>query len=148
MAELFAAGVGIADVAVRVIKYLKDVKAAMKTIEDEIGGLISEVEELMMIHQQIERDYLANYWQAAPGSEENTLWHSVGHTLHKGRQLTEKLEVTVTKIYGEDPSITGKRDAFIKQHRYRSKNLIISGIRDQMATYHSVLHMNISRINM
>ena len=48
--SILASGVGIADVAVRVIGYLKDVKAAAETVEDDIDSLISEVEALRVVH--------------------------------------------------------------------------------------------------
>ncbi|KAF1944968.1 tetratricopeptide repeat domain-containing protein [Clathrospora elynae] len=146
--SLIAAGVGIADVAFRLIIYLKDVKVATETIDDEISGLINEVEDLMVVHGQLEQDYLKYVNDEALGEEEKMLWFNTGKTLKNGQKLCQKLEGSVKKIYGDNRAVTGKRDGLIKQHRKRVKDPIISGLRDQIGTYHGALQIWLSCITM
>lgn len=146
--SLLAAGVGIADVALRVISYLKDVKAAAETIEDDIEGLIDEVEALMAIHDQLEQNYLKNVTHGVLEEKQKILWIQTGQTLKNGQKLIRKLDVSVREIYGENRMVTGKRDGLLKQHRKRSKNGIISGLRDQINTYQGALNMWLTCISM
>lgn len=146
--SFLAAGVGIADVALRVISYLKDVKAAAETIEDDIEGLIDEVKALMVVHEHLEQQYLKNVNNDALEEKEKMLWIKTRRTLENGQKLTRKLEISVREIYGENRTVTGKWDGLRKQHRKRAKNGIISGLRDQINTYQGALSMWLTCISM
>ncbi|KAF1849642.1 tetratricopeptide repeat domain-containing protein [Cucurbitaria berberidis CBS 394.84] len=146
--SIIAAGVGIADVAFRVISYLKDVQKAVESIEDDISGLINEVEGLKQVHGHLEQEFLKNITNDALGKEEKMLWFNTGQALQNGQKLVQKLEVSVRQIYGDSRSITGKRDGLMKQHRKRAKGGVISGFRDQIGTYHGALQIWLSCIDM
>ena len=146
--SFIAAGVGIADVSYRLIKYLKDVKAAAETIDDDIEGLINEVQGLMQVHGHLEQEFLKNINNDGLGREEKMLWFNTGQTLKNGQDLTRKLEVSIRHIYGENRSVTGIRDGLIKQHRKRAKDGIISGFRDQISTYHGALQIWLNCISL
>ena len=83
--SLVAAGVGIADVAFRLVKYLKDIKAAAKTIDEGIEGLINEVEGLQKVHGHLEKEYLKSVTNVEMGDDERSLWTSTGQTLKNGQ---------------------------------------------------------------
>jgi hypothetical protein len=54
----FVAGaVGIADVTIRVITYLRDVKAATDTIDADIDGLINEILSLKQVNGHLDEEY-------------------------------------------------------------------------------------------
>ena len=146
--SFLAAGVGIADVALRVITYLKDVKAAADTIEDDIEGLIDEVKALMAVYKHLELEYLKNVDNDALEEKEKLLWIETGHTLRNGQKLVRKLDDSVREIYGENRAVTGKRDGLLKQHRKRAKNGIISELRVQINTYQGALNMWLACISM
>ncbi|KAF1979519.1 hypothetical protein BU23DRAFT_636550 [Bimuria novae-zelandiae CBS 107.79] len=126
--SLLAAGIGMSDVAFRVIKYLMDVKAASKIIEGDIESLINEVEGLMAIHHELEKEFYENVRNGVLGRKETMLWFNIGQTLKNGQKLTLKLEACVRQIYGDNPSVTGKRNALIKQHRRRNNSSVIGGV--------------------
>jgi len=146
--SLVAAGVGIADVAFRLIVYLKDVKAAAKYIDEDIEGLINEVEGLQKVHGHLEKEYLKRVTNVTMNEEEKSLWASTGQTLKNGQKLTEKLEASVKCIYGGSKQVTGKLDGWDKSRRKRSKDNMISGLRDQINTYQGALQMLLGFISM
>jgi hypothetical protein len=139
--SLVAAGVGIADVAFRLVKYLKDIKAAAKTIDEGIEGLINEVEGLQKVHGHLEKEYLKSVTNVEMGDDERSLWTSTGQTLKNGQKLTEKLEASVKSIYGDHRLATGRFDSLDKSRRKKSKDSMISGLRDQINTYQGALQM-------
>lgn len=146
--SFLAAGVGIADVALRVITYLKDVKAAADTIEGDIEGLIDEVKALMAVHKHLELEFLKNFNNHALEEKEKMLWIETEHTLKSGQKLVRKLDISVREIYGENRTVTGKRDGLLKQHRKRAKNGIISELRVQINTYQGALNLWLACISM
>jgi len=146
--SLVAAGVGIADVAFRLVKYLKDIKAAAKTIDEGIEGLINEVEGLQKVHGHLEKEYLKSVTNVEMGDDERSLWTSTGQTLKNGQKLTEKLEASVKSIYGDHRLATGRFDSLDKSRRKKSKDSMISGLRDQINTYQGALQMLLGFISM
>jgi hypothetical protein len=146
--SFLAAGVGIADVAFRVIVYLNDVKTATENIDDDIGDLINEMEGLVVVHGQLEQDFLKNVNNDDLGEKERMLWFKTGQILQCVQKLTQKFETSVKQIYGDSRKATGLRDGLSKQHRKRSRDPIITRFRDQISSYHGVLQMWLACITM
>lgn len=119
--SILALGVGITDVSVRLIRYLRDVKKAAQTVEDDVDRLISEVEALQVLHGTVEDELKRHLLSKSLTAKENILWFNTGKTLKEGQILTNKLFESVQEIYQEDPSTTGKRDEILEQHRKRSR---------------------------
>ena len=84
--SLVAAGVGIGEVAFRLIAYLKDIKAAAKTVDEDIEGLINEVEGLQKVHGHLEKEYLKSMTNVDMGDDERSLWASTGQALKNGQK--------------------------------------------------------------
>ena len=151
MADVFsviASGVGIADVALRLIKYLRDVKKAAENIEDDIDLLITEVEALEAVHGELQRLLEKNVEDKNISPKETTLWFQTAKTLKAGQILSQKLEVCVREIYDDDPKVKGKRDALVKQHRKRSRDATLSDFRDQVHSYQGALQLWMSIISL
>lgn len=145
--SLIASGVGIADVAVRLIAYLKDVKAAAETVEDDIDRLISEIGSLAVLHGQVEAEFHKQRQNNQSSPQEDVLWFHTSKTLKEGQILTQKLEECVREIYGDDPKVQGKRDGLVKQHRKRSRDTRLVDFRSQIHTYHNALQIWLSMIS-
>ena len=144
MAEVFgilASGVGIADVAIRVAKYLKDVKSAVGTVEGDIDSLIKEVELLATVHGEVETILKRNVDGPALDPGQKSVWTLTAQSLKQGREVILTLESTIKEIYGDDPKVQGKRDGFNKQHRKRAAEPRLSEIRSQLCTHHSSLQI-------
>ncbi|KAI1510557.1 Tetratricopeptide repeat domain-containing protein [Pyrenophora tritici-repentis] len=146
--SLVAAGVGIAEVAFRIIIYLKEIKATAKTIGEDIEGLINEIEGLQKVHGHLEKEYLKSVTNVNMGDDERSLWTSTGQTLKNGQKLTKKLEESVQSIYGDHKLVTGRLDCWDKSRRKKSKDSMISGLRDQIKTYQGALQMLLGFISM
>ncbi|KAF2006584.1 tetratricopeptide repeat domain-containing protein [Amniculicola lignicola CBS 123094] len=146
--SVVAAGIGIADIAVRLITYLKDVKSAAEAIDDDIGDLVNEFEQFAVLHGELEREYLGNVNTITLGMEEKMMWFNVGKTLKVGQQLTQELEKHVRRIYGQSRTVIGRRDGLAKQHRQRTEQPIIAKYRTQIAGIHRALQIFLGCIQM
>jgi len=146
--SFLAAGVSISDVAYRIIRYLKDVQAAVKTIDEGIGELISEVQALVTLHGHLEQEFRKNVTNEALDDHEKMMWFNTGLTLKNGQRLAQKLDLSIRYIYGDHRKVIGKRDGLHKQHRKWAKGGIIAGFRDQIGTYHGALQLWVSCISM
>jgi hypothetical protein len=87
----FVAGaVGIADVTIRVIKYLRDVKAAIDTIDADIDGLINEILSLKQVHGHLDEEYQKQTGKRGLSAEETVLWEQTKRTLENGQTLVHQ----------------------------------------------------------
>lgn len=145
----FVAGaVGIADVTIRVITYLRDVRAAIGTIDADIDGLINEILSLKQVHGHLDEEYQKQTGKGGLSAEETILWEQTKQTLKNGQTLVIKLEISVRQVYGDVRTVTRRRDAFTKQNRKRDMDGMISGFRAQIHTYSSALHVWLNLISM
>jgi hypothetical protein len=151
MAEPFsilAAAVGVSDVCWRIAKYLKDVRAAAATVQDDIDALIREVEALGAVNESIDRAFKADI-STLKSTDLGTLWQHTGKTLKDCRTVIDNLERLVKDIYGKTgPKVVGKIDGLSKQSRSREKKAELFQIRDQLSTYQSQLQILLAGINM
>ncbi|KAF2480901.1 tetratricopeptide repeat domain-containing protein [Neohortaea acidophila] len=137
----------LADITIRLIKYLRDVKQAAEDVDEEIDSLIREVESLQVVHTQIQEEYERHVQDAALDSKENILWFHTGKTLQETRQLAVKLEICVREIYGENPHTKGPIDGLRKANRKRSRDSRLVDIRNQIHTNQNCLQLWFSIIS-
>ena len=145
-----SAAIGLARDVVDLIQYLRKVKAAMDTVEDDIDGLIKELQSLNSLYGQLERKYKH---QPNPGTDntptpQQSLWSELGDTLKEGRATFDNFDKQLREVYGNDPKNKGKIDALVKQHKLRSRIPKMNALRDQIHTYNSVLHMYLMKISL
>ena len=156
MAEPFsilAGGIAVAEVCWRVAKYLKDVRTAAVTVQNDIDALIREVEALGTINESIGRAFETEISRSSnlsplKSTHLEKLWKHTGQSLADCRTAIENLEGLVKDIYGKTgPKVVGKIDGLGKQSRNREKKAQLSQIRNQLSTYQSQLQILLSGIN-
>jgi hypothetical protein len=146
--SFLAAEIGIADVAFRVLKYLKDVKKATNTTDADISAFIDEVSNLTTLYGELEKKFLDSVRRKVLADDEKMLWSRAGRTLETGQDLVRRLEDSVKDIYGDSRTIAGKWNGSRVQARKRSKNSALSELRGQIGIYHGVLQMWLLCISM
>lgn len=137
----------LADITIRLIKYLRDVKQAAEDVEEDIDSLIREIESLQVVHTQIQEEFERHVQDTALDSKENILWFHTGKTLQETRQLAIKLETCVKEIYGENPHTKGPIDDLRKQRRKRSRDSRLVDVRNQIHTNQNCLQLWFSIIS-
>ncbi|KAF2032794.1 hypothetical protein EK21DRAFT_98630 [Setomelanomma holmii] len=145
--SLVAAGVGISDVAFRVVHYLKDVNAAAKTVNSDIAALISEVDALKSVHGALEQELLRAFRNMRMSPEEKMLWFQTGKNLQQGQLLVRELEQCVKSIYAKSRTVTGRLDGLKKAHRKRSRDKKLTECRGKIAIYHGTLQFCLNFIS-
>lgn len=137
----------LADITIRLIKYLRDVKQAAEDVDQDIDSLIREIECLQVAHDNIQEEYERHIHDATLDPKENILWFHTGKTLQETRQLVIKLETCVREIYGENPHTNGPIDGLRKQHRKRARDARLVDVRNQIHTNQNCLQLWFSIIS-
>lgn len=146
--------VSLADVCLRLIKFLKDIPTAITTIQKEIEGLISEVESLRAVVVSIEeslRSYHENSIVASPLKAANleNLWINCKRSLDTCQGIATQLECLVQDIYGKSGSrVTGKLDALGKESRRRDKAAGVQQLHDKLSIEKQNLQILLTGINL
>ncbi|MCJ1462094.1 hypothetical protein MMC07_000694 [Pseudocyphellaria aurata] len=149
--SVIAGTAGILDVCFRVIKYLKETRAGAERIEEEITGLLREIEALIAVNDSIKCAFETEL-KAHPGpyvADIEDLWKNIGSNLWSCRALVERLEVYMKEIIGkEGPKVIGKRDGLRKQMRKQSKKEDFQQLRLQLASHQNALQISLSALTL
>ncbi len=150
MAELqtVSAAIGLAGDVIRLIQYLRDVKDAMDTVEEDIDGLIKELQCLDPVYAQLEAEYNHQTHEGPMDAQQQAIWDALRQTLQKGRESIGKVDAEIKKVYGDDPKVQGWFDAFKKQRRLRKSAFSLDGFRDQIKQYNQVLQLQLTRVSL
>lgn len=132
-----SAAIGLAGDVVRLILYLREVKAALDTIDDDIDGLVRELESLKRLYEQLEQEYSQHPHQGTVNARQQELWSKLRETLDDGRKNFTRFDGELRKIYGGDPKSQGWLDGLKKQHRLRSRL-------SKLGEFHKQLQMDVT----
>lgn len=132
--------VSLADVCWRLIKFLRDIPAAIASVHKEIETLASEVESLRSIVASVQECLHDNHANPAVASSPlkaanlETLWKNCKRSLDTCQDVTTQLEYLVQEIYGKAASnVGGKLDGLSKESRRRDKAADVQRLRDKLS---------------
>lgn len=69
-----SAGIGLAKDVTQLVKYLRRVKKAMDTVEDDIDEMINELESLTSLYGQLEESYKRQAKDDTLDTRQRQLW--------------------------------------------------------------------------
>jgi hypothetical protein len=149
--SIAAATVGVADVCVRLIRFLHHVKESAKVIDEELHGIAREISSLDAVNQAI-RDSFPEHFLADDKSKGDleaiaNLWKSTAQILHDCESSLAKLENLLENVIGDVDGI-GRFDSFRKWLRKLSKEDEFSDVRQKLNTFRALLQVNLTAINM
>jgi hypothetical protein len=148
--SIISNAVSIADVLVRLGRYLKEVYDDASMIDDYILGLLDETEQLNTIVSSIQETFKAQsdtstYLIASDPDSVASLWEQLGKSLSSCLGGVRKMEIVVMEICGKY-SKGNMLDSLAKAHRKRSKADSLRQCRDQLATYQRSLQIVLATI--
>ena len=142
--------IGLIDVCWRFAAYLRNAYAGTAQTEDEIAGLLREIESLTSVNETIKasyEDFQGTFSQeAALSNQAANLWHNISSNLKDCRTIVEELELLVRAIIGKErpdkgPIVARRFDGFRKQLRKQSKEGDFDKLRSRLDTYQSTLQL-------
>ncbi|KAJ5997596.1 hypothetical protein N7522_009256 [Penicillium canescens] len=137
--SITAGAVGIADVCLRVIIFLKDVPGAVAAIQHEINVLVAEVESLRVILSLVKETFEGDIRSPTRLSLlKASNFEDLSKGFRKGIEscydLTIRLEKVTKEVYGKSGStVTGKVDGFMKEMRRRDKAPDLGRLREELS---------------
>ncbi|PMB73412.1 Kinesin light chain [Beauveria bassiana] len=153
--SIIAGTVGVADVSIRIITFLVDIKEASDKIQDEITILSQEVSSLLAVNESIEdffhsRHDLGSFDESLEeGSPAEKLWKNLAQLLQQSRVTIEQLEALLSEVVGKKGhQVTGKIDSLRKTIRRRGRDGDYMQIRQRLVNYQSGFQMLLNALNL
>ncbi|EFE31879.1 uncharacterized protein ARB_01132 [Trichophyton benhamiae CBS 112371] len=152
--SIAAGTIGIADVCWRVIKYLKDLPAAVAGVQKEIDSLIAEVESLRTVIRSVEEAFEGSFAKSSSESplraaNLQSLWKDFKRSLEGCQNLATDLEHLVQEIYGKNGAkVTSKLDGLSKENRRRDKAAGLQRVREKLSTEKDNLQILLTGISL
>ncbi|KXG49652.1 Tetratricopeptide-like helical [Penicillium griseofulvum] len=147
--------VGLADVSVRVIRYLSSLKSATSKIRDEITILGQEIEALVAVNGSVE-----DFWHSrhdldgldTPANDRfhaGNVWKCLGSLLQQSKRIIEQLEVLLKEVIGKKNTLAvGKLDGLRKTFRRKDRDGEYMQIRQRLANNQAGIQMVLSALNL
>ncbi|KKY32744.1 putative tetratricopeptide repeat domain-containing protein [Diaporthe ampelina] len=133
--SIVSAAAGLADIVVRLTKYIRQIQKAIGTIEADINDLVNELESLNSVCQLLESRFVA----VEPTVD---VTQALGRTLENCKHVVAKLESLIEEIYGKwDGSTTGFRDKVAKAMRNNSRQTALNSYRSQITLWQSSIQL-------
>ena len=116
-----AAAIGLFGQAVTLVNYVREVKAAIDTIDEDVEELIKDLEALEEVQGQLKDECSRQSQRSSVARPQQGSWSYVEKTMRLIQESLKKFTTELEGVYGANPKRQGLRDALKKQHRLRGK---------------------------
>ena len=148
-------GVGsLVDLSIKLGKYLRDVREAVASFEEEMGFLLGVVESISSINKSIEDLYKAQAAEYIGRSglqipdQEYGVWQNIAKTLQSCSAIIQKLQDVLQAVVGKkDGKVAGVRDAIKRQLRKQARDGELSQIQIKLSSHRDFLNLSLTNLN-
>jgi hypothetical protein len=124
MAEIFstvAAGIALVANLKDLCNYLKDIKAGIGSVHDDVDSLQKELESLTEVCQSVVHLRKRQQTLPSPDPEQVEQWNGLGKPLETMKIAIEDFDTKLRKVFGDDPKRRAWKESFKKWHRFKEK---------------------------
>lgn len=135
-------------------KYLKDVYDAAASFQEEIGSLLSEIQDLESVNKSIghlQKSGFNGYTAGQSGlsHQDREIWQNTAKTLENCSKTVKRLQTVLQAITGKSGlKVTGWRDGVKKALRKQAKDGELNEIRLKLSAYRASLNISLTLLNL
>lgn len=135
-------------------KYLKDVYEAAASFQEEIGSLLSEIQDLESVNKSIEHLYKIGVNSNTSGQSELPhqdleIWQNAVKTLQNCSNTVKRLQTVLQVITGKSGlKVTGWGDGVKKALRKQARDGELNEIRLKLSAYRESLNVSLTLLNL
>ena len=149
--SIIAGTAGLADVCVRLTKFLKQAKDGFHKVDKDLEDLSNEVNDLRSVSDLIESNFKADL-DPTTSSIDNQLivnhWQATRTTLAGCQDIVERLNALVTAILATGGSRHVKFDNLRKYLKQQSKEDEFTALRQKLNAHHNALQTSLLVVHM
>lgn len=143
---------GLADVCIRLTKFLKQAKDGFQKIDEDLEDLSKEITELRTVSDLIKRSFEADLAGTANSSDNQVIvkqWQATRTTLAGCQEIVERLNALMTTIMGMGGAAPKhvKFNNLRKDLKQQSKEDEFAALRKKLGAHHIALQTSLAAVN-
>ena len=142
---------GLADVCIRLAKFLKQAKDGFQNIDKDLEDLSKEITALSTVSDLIKRTFEADLARTTTSNDDQIIvdhWQATGAILAGCQDIVEKLAVLITTILGTGGSKFVKFNSLRKYLKQQAKDDEFIALHHKLNAHHNALQTSLAAVNM
>lgn len=142
---------GLADVCIRLAKFLKQAKDGFQNIDKDLEDLSKEIKAVRTVSDLIKRTFEADLAGTTSSNDDQVIvdhWQATGAILTGCQDIVEKLTVLITTILGIGGSKLVKFNSLRKYLKQQAKDDEFIALRQRLNAHHNTLQTSLAAVNM
>jgi hypothetical protein len=158
MADPFSilAGVAsLADVCIRLARFLKDANDGFRVVDQELEDLFKEIASLQSVNESIDELVKRSYPEGSTartnphlGKILDTNWRATNNTLSSCQLIVERIEAILKDVVNAGSGKHIKRDQVRKWLKQQSKEEELSTLREKLKAHQLALQLSLSAVGL
>ncbi|KAK4695324.1 hypothetical protein P7C71_g2413, partial [Lecanoromycetidae sp. Uapishka_2] len=148
--SIIAGAAGLADVCIRLTKFLKQAKDGFQKVDKDLEDLSKEITALRSISDLVQRSFEADLTKPVNPSDKQVIanhWETTQTTLVGCRETTEQLNLLVVRILDSGTSRHVKLNSLRKYLKQQSKEDEFIGLRKKLNAHQTALQTSLAAVN-
>lgn len=148
--SIIVGAAGLADVCIRLSKFLKQAKDGFQKIDVDLEDLSKEITALRTVSDLIKRSFDADLAATTNTSDNQIIanhWHATRATLAGCQDIVERLNALIAEILGTGGTKHVKLNSLRKYLKQQSKDDEFTALRQKLNTHHSALQTSLAAVN-
>ena len=148
--SIIAGAAGLADVCIRLTKFVKQAKDGFQTVDSDLEELSKEIIALRSVNDLVKHSFEANKAGSIDSTNQQILsdhWSATQSTLAGCQDVVERLSVLVINIVGNENSKHEKLNSLRKYLRQQSKEDEFKLLRQKLNAHQVALQTSLTAVN-
>jgi flagellar biosynthesis chaperone FliJ len=142
---------GLADVCIRLTKFLKQARSGFRAIDQELEDLLEEIVSLRSVNDLVERSYTEGSIAKNDPEYANVLrthWRTTHNTLAGCQRIVEQLEELLKEVSESGSGKHIKLDQLRKWLKQQAREEAFNTLREKLKAHQTALQLSLSAISM
>ncbi|KAL9074389.1 MAG: hypothetical protein Q9157_004416 [Trypethelium eluteriae] len=148
--SVVAGTAGLADVCIRLTKFLKHAKDEFRAVDQELEDLFEEIESLRSTNELVKQSYTQGSVALVDSDHQqiiNTHWRATQNTLASCWRVTEQIEELLKDVANAGSGKHVKLDQLRRWLKQQSKEEILSALRERLKAHQIALQLSLSAVS-
>ena len=149
--SIVAGTAGLADVCVRLARFIKQANAGFRTVDQELQNLFQETESLRSINDLVKRSYIDGFHAKSDCDQQHILdthWRATQNTLTSCQRIVEQIEALLKEITDAGSGKHVRLDQLRKWLKQQSKEEVFNTLREKLKAHQIALQLSLSAVSM
>ncbi|OBT63866.1 hypothetical protein VE03_06633 [Pseudogymnoascus sp. 23342-1-I1] len=151
--SILAGAAGLADVCIRLAKFLKDANDGFRVVDQDLEDLFNEIASLQSVNESIGELVKGSHPKGSTAGTSphvrkilDTNWNATNNTLSGCRLIVERIEVILKDVASAGSGKHVKRDQIRKWLKQQSREGELSSLREKLKAHQLALQLSLSAV--